>query len=95
MLSLINLDLVLGYWSKGNPLYSILQFPTWSLEVRVFSLFSSLLCQDLPQQTDDKAENKTSVSSTQEPEEKSSQDQSMKIAWRYQNQPKIEVGLCF
>ncbi|XP_078346504.1 elongator complex protein 4-like isoform X2 [Oculina patagonica] len=50
----------------------------------------SNMLKDLPQQTDDKTENKTSVSNTQEPEEKSSQDQSMKIAWRYQNQPKFE-----
>jgi len=50
----------------------------------------SYILKDLPQQTDDKAENKTSVSSFQGLEEKASPDESMRIAWRYQNQPKFE-----
>lgn len=50
------------------------------------------ICQDLPQQTDD---SKTPSSGIQEPEQKAlPADQSMKIAWRYQNQPKFEVSFC-
>ena len=59
--------------------------------VLILRMTNSFLYQDLPQQTDDKAENKTSVSSLQDQEERSSPDQSMKIAWRYQNQPKFQV----
>lgn len=47
--------------------------------------FPSLL-QDLPQQVDNK------TYSVDEPGDSSSPIQSMKIAWRYQNQPKFEVS---
>jgi len=48
------------------------------------------ILKDLPQQIDDK-ESKTAGSSVHNPEQKTpSTDQSMKIAWRYQNQPKFE-----
>ena len=49
------------------------------------------LKQDLPQPTDE-ADTKTTVSSEQG-QRTLSTDQSMKIAWRYQNQPKFEVSL--
>ena len=56
--------------------------------------FPLFVCQDLPQQADDK-ESKTSVRGAQETEDSSSTNQSMKIAWRYQNQPKFEVTSYF
>ncbi|XP_022781811.1 elongator complex protein 4-like isoform X3 [Stylophora pistillata] len=47
------------------------------------------ILMDLPQQVDNK-ESKSSAHSAHEPGEGSSPNQSMKIAWRYQNQPKFE-----
>ena len=69
-----------------------LPFPRSLISELVFS--ACLFFQDLPQQIDDK-ESKTAGSSVHNPEQKTpSTDQSMKIAWRYQNQPKFEVSFC-
>lgn len=58
----------------------------------VFAFVFFKRCQDLPQETDD--EKKATSTQTQEPEQKvSSTNSSMRIAWRYQSQPKFEVSI--
>ena len=58
----------------------------------VFGFVFFKRCQDLPQETDDGK--KATSTQTQEPEQKvPSTNSSMRIAWRYQSQPKFEVSL--
>lgn len=58
----------------------------------VFAFVFFKRCQDLPQETDDGK--KATSTQTQEPEQKvPSTNSSMRIAWRYQSQPKFEVSL--